>query len=178
MRLAVLAVAAVLMAPLSANALLLQPGDEILSGNQTSQNEIDSAIAASLGTSVELYKSNVGGADEGSFAGDYQTTFSNTSQDPSDALIEWVGPDVITNATHLLVKDGNQTPAWYLFSILGWNGLDDIQLLGFWPNQGAISHVAIYGGGDTVTVPEPGTLLLLGLGLVGLAATRRRKLVA
>ena len=47
---------------------------------------------------------------------------------------------------------------------------------GFWPAQGAISHVGIYGGGDgTYELPEPGTLGLLGLGLFGMGVMRRKK---
>jgi hypothetical protein len=46
-------------------------------------------------------------------------------------------------------------------------------LTGFWPAQGAISHVSIYTNGNA-RVPDGGaTLLLLGIGLSGLAAARR-----
>lgn len=37
-----------------------------------------------------------------------------------------------------------------------------------------VSHISYYGRGESVKVPEPGSLLLLGLGLLGLALIRRR----
>lgn len=39
---------------------------------------------------------------------------------------------------------------------------------------GGLSHFTIYDG-TTTTVPEPGSLLLLGTGLLGMAALRRRR---
>jgi hypothetical protein len=159
-----------------AHALLIQPGDAVLFGNETSQAEIDVAINAYLGFDAdELYKSNVGGAEEGPLAGSYDTDFSNTPSDPSDADIEYTGGEIVGPEAYLLVKDGAQIPAWYFFNLtdLGWNGTDTLNLMGFWPDQGAISHVSLYGSPQQV--PEPATMLLLGFGLVGLAAFGRRK---
>ena len=126
---------------------------------------------------TEQYKQNVGGGEEGPLAGSYSTVFLNTPGDPSGATITYTGGNIVSAPAYLFVKDGNQTPAWYLFNLttLTWNGTDTLNLSGFWPAQGAISHVSLFGGSST-SVPEPATLSLLGMGLLGFAAAQRRRM--
>lgn len=131
----------------------------------------------------EFYKADVTPAQEtGDFAGSYTTTFFNTPTDPEDATIEYDGgPAISPGVTYLLVKDGAGTPSWYLFDISGWNGTEDIVMTDFWAGsgkdaKGAISHVTIYGE-PSVSVPDAGgALILLGLGLFGLALPLARRL--
>lgn len=156
--------------------------------NNPDASDIASIVSYSE-TLTELYKQDVGGGESGLplIQTWYETTFYNTATDPEDALIHWLGtnsedPHIsVTPVTpvYLLVKDGSQNPIWYIFNLalLGWDGMDDIYLQGFWApsetneqGQGAISHVGIYG----VAVPEPTTLILLGVGLLGLAGIRRK----
>lgn len=159
---------------LSAHALSITPASlPQFTGNQTSQSQIDVAIAPIIGGASFQYKQNVGGAELGPLAGSYETTFSNSASDPSDALIHYVGGQNVGSPAWLLVKDGNQSPAWYLFNLtaLAWNGTDDLVLTGFWPAQGAISHVSLYG----TAVPDgAATAVLLGMGLLGLVTLSRK----
>lgn len=153
-------------------------------GNQNSTSDILTFLNGIYSPLVEMYKSEPGGAESGSAAPFYTTTFSNTPSDPSDALIDQVGSMSLTGAQYLLVKDGSQTPAWYFFNISTWNGTDDMSLSGFWPDQGSISHISIFNGNLTTIpgggpdVPEPSIAVLFGLGmisLIGNAAQRRRR---
>jgi hypothetical protein len=162
---------------LSAKALSITPATvPQLTGNETSTAEILVAIASTIGSSTSLYKQDVGGPESGDFAGNYSTVFSNSGSDPSDATISHTGGAAInSDPIYLLVKDGNHTPAWYLFTIAGWNGTDDLVLTGFWPEGGAISHVDIFGGDGGDHVPDGGsTLALLGVGIVLLGMARRK----
>jgi hypothetical protein len=176
-----------------AQALTITPSSgPIVFGNETSTSAIQTIISSYLGSATSLYKADVGNKtnpatiESGSLAGNYNTDFSNQPLDPMDATITNSGNEYIGPESYLLVKDGNATPAWYLFWLaagtgsLGWDGKQTLELKDFWPGQGAISHVELFGtssngsGGGGGPIPEPGTMLLLGTGLLGLAGVGRR----
>ena len=158
-----------------AQSVTLLPGDADYSGSVPG-NPDASDISSITGVTVDLYyKNDHPSAEEGPFASSYDTTYTNSPSDPEDALIGYTGGSSIScPECFLLVKDGNQDPIWYIFDIGTWNGTDDIVLNGFWPAQGAISHVSIYGS----AVPVPAAVWLFGSGLLGLIGIARRKKAA
>ncbi|WP_068547004.1 PEP-CTERM sorting domain-containing protein [Thalassotalea crassostreae] len=175
--------------------LMLTPLDCIVDFCWTSDDNSNphaDDIATMIGDPVIIeslfYKSNAGGGDEGPYSSDYSTTFSNTANDPEDALIEWLEGSFIDCASgcYLSVKDGNHQPAIYVFDISSWDGQMDIELDGFWPDEGAISNIAIWGAGDTrctgdcggggQSIPEPQTLLILSTAILGVYLSRRKRL--
>ena len=164
---------AAMISTASAHALLITPDDAIDFGPENRMNQIRAVLSAEHSLTSETFEYTTEG-EAGGAAHEYEVTFSNTISNPSDALIEWMGEGYLMGATHMLVKDGNHDPGWYLFDISGWDGMETIELNAFWPAGGAISNIRMYGG---VSVPEPETLAMFALGLVALFGTARRKRV-
>ena len=115
---------------------------------------------------------------------DYYETFFSPQIEPSGATVSYtagskIGPYPITIAVTGI--DVGLSPAWYLIPaykgfvegvyVGWWNRTDDLVLSGFWPEQGSIASIAFY-------TPEPSTILLAGIGLIGLAGYCRRRLFA
>ena len=142
-------------------------------GNQTGQTDIDTVIGPIIGNTTELFKVEPG--ESGPLAGSYDGTYNVNS-----GTITYTDGAVVT-PSYLLVKDGNQEPAWYLFNLtaLGWNSVETIDLSGFWEGtQGAISHITLYGGGRSTNVPDGGSMLALLGGIVTVLGFLRRKISA
>ncbi|PPI79038.1 PEP-CTERM sorting domain-containing protein [Marinobacter flavimaris] len=76
---------------------------------------------------------------------------------------------------------GNQPDEWFVFSLQSlvssgqWSFITGSDIR---PTGGGLSHMNLYGKKGDFTVPEPGAVALLGLGLVGLTIARRKKKAA
>lgn len=172
-QLALLALAAIAL-PVSVSALSLTPANAAFFWAQNGnidENDVETKTGSLLQL-TEQYKQNQGGNEEKAFAGSYSTTFPAGLK---GATVTYDGsPDPIITGSEIwaLAKDGAH--GHYLWNISTWDGMEQIVMSGLWPNQGSMSHVSIFSGGQAVRTPDGGaTVALLGLAL-GLIAIARR----
>ena len=69
---------------------------------------------------------------------------------------------------------GNQPDEWFVYELNSLVSSGTWTFVNVFGTGGGLSHITLYGGEGT-TVPEPGVLTLLGLGLLSLGVARRRK---
>lgn len=181
MKLRLIGAALACAAAFQANALMLTPSTSgVIAGTAYGPDNCEPGCVETVFKTDDLtllYKADVGEivSEEGAFAPYYNTQFTNSQFDPSGAVItNLLGGWITCGECYLAIKDGKHSPGYYFYNLSGWNGTETITLANFWPNEGAISHVSIWG--DHTSVPEPGTLSLLGAGLLLAAFGKRRKI--
>jgi hypothetical protein len=70
---------------------------------------------------------------------------------------------------------GDQADEWFVYALNPAVSSGDWEFVNVFGRGGGLSHVNLYGTGDPVSVPEPTTVGLFALGLVGLGVAARRR---
>jgi hypothetical protein len=145
-------------------------------GNVTA---INNAFGTSLSSISLLYKANVGNpvTEDGTAAyqAAYSTAFSPAGDEANATITYGSGSKIVETPLYLIVKDGNHSPAQYLFDITSWDRTV-LTLENFWAGRGgSISNVAIWGGPNVI--PEPASIAAwAGIGAIfGLGMYRRHR---
>ena len=159
----------------------------VVTGNIYNQTDLDGLIGDVWGTGWqhlvqgdETEKDSGEGLDTGTFGG-YEFTLTWDGTDSGNWTLSATGSPLPASFDIVAgLKGANKYALWYFPSI----SVDTTATSGMWEisftNQGGnnpdLSHLTLFArDGIGVTVPEPTTLGLLGLGLLGLAAARRRR---
>lgn len=70
---------------------------------------------------------------------------------------------------------GNRPDEWFVYALNPLVSSGNWEFVNVFGRGGGLSHIQMYGMPSSTSVPEPGTLALLGIGMLAAGVARRRK---
>jgi hypothetical protein len=143
----------------------------------------DSQVSACLGAGVgnigqgggnDEFLSSAAGAGWSNVSDDFTLDFGQTNGSGTWSFDSSAWDSYANLAIGFKFGTGNQPDEWFVYSLQDLVSSGDWEFFNVHRRGGGLSHLVLYASGER-TVPEPGTLGLLGLGLAGMAAGLRRR---
>ncbi|MDX1756401.1 MAG: PEP-CTERM sorting domain-containing protein [Marinobacter sp.] len=180
-----IALAAYLLGNQALAASVLCSTDPTKNRLSVDDSQVSACLASGTGNLTgelhnDLFLNSSAGADyepagkQPSFDNPFNIAYSQTGEAGSWSFDSSFWNTYNSGAIAFKFGTGNQPDEWFVYSLqLGMTG-GDWAFINEYGRGGGLSHVNLYGA-SPVPVPEPGTLALLGLGILGVAGRKRRQ---
>jgi len=173
-----LAAIATLMFAGTASADLILVGENVADGGNSNPDTEVGIVNSTLGSTVvfdwrceaDLLEGCLEGV--GDVSGGLYKVFPFVDTSPATSEVEW---DLTGTGYMLLAIVAKTAGSLNIYEVSGDMGLTGTGTVMSPDGIDSISHISFFVGKGEITVPEPGTLALLGLGLIGMGVARRRK---
>lgn len=139
-------------------------------------SQVDACLLAGVGNigqaaHLDPFLNNAAGAGWTNISDDFTMAFS---QDGSWSFDDSAWSQYSDLAIGFKFGTGNNPDEWFVYSLADLVSSGQWAFFNVYEQGGGLSHLVLYGSGER-SVPEPGTLGLLGLGLAGIGAAVRRR---